>query len=116
VGAVRVVAILVPGMVTGALSTVLSAYLAGSGLPGLATVVAAVNVSSNIVLCLILIPSFGYAGAAAASSISYSLAAVLTTYFFLRESRMPLASILLPRRADFAGIELQVRGRLRRSS
>jgi O-antigen/teichoic acid export membrane protein len=115
VGAVGVVTILVPGMTTGAVSTVLSAYLAGTGLPGLATAAATINVTSNVLLCALLIPPFGYSGAAAASSVSYSLAAVATAYFFLRKARLPLASVLLPRRSDFSGALVQVRGRIRRT-
>ena len=109
VGAVAVVGVLVPGMATGALASVLSAYLAGIGKPGLATIAATVNLGSNVVICA-TDPSFDYVGAAVASSISYSCAAVLLTYYFVRETGLRLSAVIVPRRPDvFRGLS-ELRG------
>ena len=113
-GAVGVVAALVPGITMGALGSVLSAYLAGIGKPGQATAAAALNLTVNVALCLILIPKLDETGAAAASSISYICGAALIVYFFTRETGVPLTSVLLPRRSDFVGAAIELRARLTR--
>jgi O-antigen/teichoic acid export membrane protein len=112
VGAVGVVALLVPGMTLGGVASVLSAHLAGIGKPGLATKVGALNLTANVAACLVLIPSFEELGAAAASSLSYSCAAALMAFYFIRETRLPTTSILLPARSDLVGLSRLVRRRL----
>ena len=114
-GAVGVVAVLVPGMTAAALSSVLSSYVAGRGKPGLATVAATVNLAVNVALNVLLIPPLGYLGAAAASSVSYSLAAAVMILFFLRETGLPAKSVLVPRRSDFSEISIRRRGQLSRT-
>lgn len=55
----------------------------------------------NLSLNLFLIPAMGIVGAALASTISYSAAAALLIMFFLRESRLSLADVLIPKPDDF---------------
>lgn len=58
---------------------------------------ALVNVAGNIVL----IPYMGISGAALASSISYSLLALLGTWYYLRQTGLPW-TVLVPRPSDLA--------------
>jgi O-antigen/teichoic acid export membrane protein len=77
-GAITPLLLLVPGVVVTGAAVMASAYLSGTGRPGYATVAAIVNVVLNVALNLILIPRFGIPGAALSSTISYSVAAILS--------------------------------------
>ncbi len=56
----------------------------------------------NLALNCVLIPRHGIVGAAVATMISYSLAAVLLLGFFLRESGLSLREVLVVSRSDVA--------------
>jgi len=49
----------------------------------------------------VLIPHMGISGAALASSISYSLLALLGTWYYLRQTGLPW-TVLVPRPSDLA--------------
>jgi O-antigen/teichoic acid export membrane protein len=53
----------------------------------------------NVILCFCLIPIMGIAGAALASTISYTLASYMAILFYQRESRVPLKE-MIPRLED----------------
>jgi O-antigen/teichoic acid export membrane protein len=53
----------------------------------------------NIIGNIILIPSMGIAGAALASTVSYTFASAVLVWFYIRETGVPW-SMLLPRRSD----------------
>jgi Na+-driven multidrug efflux pump len=61
-----------------------------------------------------LIPRLNIVGAAIASTVSYSLSALLLIIFFIRETGAPLREVLLPTSED-VNILLSV-ARLRRSA
>ncbi|MBA3779593.1 MAG: polysaccharide biosynthesis C-terminal domain-containing protein [Chloroflexi bacterium] len=91
---------IIPGIVVYSVVAILSRYVVGTGSPGLGTMVLLSGLGVNIVLNLILIPRFGITGAAAASSISYFVTAVLTLTIFRRLSGRSLRETLLIRRRD----------------
>jgi O-antigen/teichoic acid export membrane protein len=93
--------ILLPGVILLALARVLSADLNGRGLPG---VVARVNIAMalmNLLLNLWWIPIWGIAGAAAATTLSYTLMALLLGMAFRKRSNAAWSDLLLFRRGDF---------------
>ena len=61
----------------------------------MSAVAALANVAGN----LVLVPRMGISGAALASSISYSLASLVVTWYFLRQTGVSW-TVLLPRRSD----------------
>jgi len=70
----------------------------------------------NVVLNIFLIPTWGIVGAAFATAVAYTAACVVLIGFFLAESRMSLASVLLPRMEDvryFATLAQRGLGRAR---
>lgn len=57
---------------------------------------------SNVALNLVLIPTQGIVGASLATAIAYTAACVILVYFFLRESGLRWADVVVPTRGDVA--------------
>lgn len=93
---------ILPGIVAYSVVAVLSRYLVGGGRPGLATSVMLTGLAVNVVSNLVLIPALGIIGAAASSSISYWVTAVLIVAVFRRLSGRGLAETLVLRPRDIA--------------
>src|SRR5688572_13092848 len=91
---------LLPGIVLFSIANVLAAYIAGIGKPRLNLLVSGVSLIVTITLDLLLIPRLDIAGAAIASTVSYSLSALLLVVFFKRETGASLREILLPTPED----------------
>lgn len=91
---------LLPGIVVFSIANVLAAYIAGIGKPRLNLLVSGVSLIVTITLDLILIPKLNIVGAAIASTVSYSLSALLLIIFFMRQTGAPLREILLPTSED----------------
>lgn len=98
--AIRPTEILVLSMIPSAVQRVLSADLSGRGLPILNTYVAAVSLTANVVLNVLLIPRYGTSGAAWSSVVSYSVAGILTGALYVRVSGNSVAGVLLPHPDD----------------
>jgi O-antigen/teichoic acid export membrane protein len=80
--------LLLPGAVAYAPVAILVVYLSvRRGRPRLSLVVSLTAMALTLVSALLLIPPFGAAGAAAASTIGYAAGALLAWLFFLRLSR-----------------------------
>lgn len=108
--------ILLPGIVGLSASKVLSAYLTGSGRPGLVSAVSSGALVLNLGVNLALIPAFGPVGAATASLVSYSAHGGMMLILAARQARVPVTALLIPRRADIALIYRTVSGPLRTRS
>ena len=91
---------LLPGIVVFSVTNVLSAYIAGIGKPRLNLLVSGISLVVTITLDLALIPKFNIVGAAIASTVSYTLSALLSLLFFVRETGSPLRDVLLPTSED----------------
>jgi O-antigen/teichoic acid export membrane protein len=91
---------LLPGIVAYSVVAVLSRYIVGVGRPTIATAVLLVGLSTNVALNLVLIPALGLVGAAASSSISYLLTAILVLAAFRRLSHRSLRETLLVQPSD----------------
>ena len=84
------------------LSNVLAAHLGGLGLPNLNLRAALLGLVATVVLDLLLIPPYGIAGAALATSVSYLLTTAAVVAYFQRRSPVPLRDLFLPRPGDAA--------------
>ncbi len=91
---------LLPGIVVFSVANVLAAYIAGIGKPRLNLIVSGVSLIVTIGLDLALIPKLNIVGAAIASTVSYSLSAVLLIVFFIRETGASVREVLLPTSED----------------
>ncbi len=105
---------ILPGIVAYSIVAVLSRYVVGRGRPGLGTAVLLAGLGVNLVSNLILIPRLGIIGAAASSSISYAITAVLTLAAFLRISGRGIVETLVIQRRDIAAVGRLVRTGLER--
>ncbi len=92
--------ILLPGVIAVSLTSVSAAYLAGIGKPAFAMYASLASLGVNIGLNLILIPKWGTAGAALATTISYSLSFFIVFFFFSRLSGLKPKDVLLVKPED----------------
>jgi O-antigen/teichoic acid export membrane protein len=74
--------LLLPGIAVFAATNVLAAYFSAIGRPGINLAVASVALVATIVLNLLLLPRIGIAGAAIASTVSYTISTVLSLWVF----------------------------------
>ena len=93
--------ILLPGIVVLSFAKVLTSDLAGRGKPEFGTLAAFVSLAVNIPLNLFLIPRWGIAGAAFASTVAYGLATLVVIIAFRKLSKTSWRDILLIKGADF---------------
>jgi O-antigen/teichoic acid export membrane protein len=114
-GAILPLALLAPGIVATSAANPAGAHLLGMGKPFYGTLAAAANVAVNVGLNLILIPRIGAAGAALASSFSYTASAVVVIFFFQRMTGAGAAEMFWPKRADFASVFEGLRAAVTRS-
>ena len=96
--------LILPGVVAYSVVAILSRYIVGRGRPGTGTLILLSGLGANIAFNLVLIPRFGINGAAASSSISYILTAVLTMAVFRRLSGRGIVETLVIRRSDVAAL------------
>ncbi len=85
---------LLPGVIAFSLVNVLASYIAGIGKPQINLYISLAGLLITVSLNLLLIPSLNILGAAIASTISYSVSAILTIWFFLQQSHLNLKDIL----------------------
>jgi len=98
---------LLPGIVIFSVANVLAAYIAGIGKPRLNLYVSGISLIITITLDFALIPKLNIVGAAIASTVSYSVAAFMLIFFFIRETGVPLRQVLLPSSEDL-GLAMQL--------
>ena len=92
--------VLLPAVVSLAMTRVVGEYVAGLGKTGLTSVSTVLGFAVNLGANVILIPRFGIVGAAAASLISYSTSALIITLIAARLAHAPLYRFWIPRTAD----------------
>lgn len=93
--------LLLPGIVLGTLASPLSLYFTQQrGRPRINAVISGIGLLVNVGLNLLWIPRHGASGAAAASSVAYSLVTLLLVWRFSREPGFTLERLLRPRAED----------------
>jgi O-antigen/teichoic acid export membrane protein len=91
---------LLPAVVSLAVSKVVGGYVSGLGFTARTSAATVLGFAINLVANIILIPQFGIVGAAAASLISYTTTAVAITLIASRLAHESLAAFWIPRRTD----------------
>lgn len=97
---------LIPGVLLLTIFKVLNMDLAGRGKPWVAMTAMVPALVVNVVLNIIWVPDFGANGAAIASTISYSIAALLFLWVYSREVKIPIRQILRYEKQDFEFINI----------
>ncbi len=91
---------LLPGTVALAGTKILASYVFSQGKPLINSYITVVTLAATVVFDLVLIPPFGVPGAAAASSIAYSLSLVLSLAAYSRMSGRGALEAVLVRGSD----------------
>jgi len=94
--------ILLPGVIMLSVWKILLSDLAGRGFPQYKSISSTIGMVSNVALNIVLIPLYGINGASLATTVSYSLTAILAIYLFNKNTGTPLRQLLLVRREDLA--------------
>ncbi len=97
---VRPLMLLLPGIVALSVSKIFTADLAGRGRPEFGTLAAFISLAINIPLNVWLIPKWGIAGAAFASTIAYSIATLIALIAYLTISGNSLSDTLILKKQD----------------
>jgi O-antigen/teichoic acid export membrane protein len=92
--------LLLPGIVTFSVSRILSMYLLGRNKLKIDLLAAAVGLVVTLALDFLLIPRYGFRGAAIASSIAYTSAMLVNLVWVVRHSTITPASLLVARPDD----------------
>jgi len=92
--------VLLPGIIVLGWAKIMTSDLAGRGKPHYNSLVAAISLVVTLLLDLGLIPRSGIVGAATASSLAYTLSAVLAAYAYLRISGASWWQVLIPQKSD----------------
>jgi O-antigen/teichoic acid export membrane protein len=91
---------LLPGIAIYSVTNILASFLGAIGRPGVNLAVATVALVPTIGLNLLLLPRIGILGAALASTVSYSVSAMLTLGIFCWRTRSGPVAVLLVTRGD----------------
>jgi O-antigen/teichoic acid export membrane protein len=93
--------VLLPAVVSLSLGKVMTSFITGRGRPGPVSVGAAITLVLNLAANVILIPSYGIVGAAAASLLSYTTLALLMVGIACRMSGLSPLALIVPRKQEF---------------
>lgn len=103
-GSVFVLNTLLPGVLLLTIFKVINMDLSGKGKPWVSLKAMVPALIINVVLNIVLIPKQGAVGAALASTISYSFAALLFIVFYSRETKIPILELISYKTSDFQPI------------
>jgi O-antigen/teichoic acid export membrane protein len=95
---------ILPGILAMAIQLVLGSDLSGRGHPLPVTLAAALGLLANFLLNLLWIPRYGIVGASLASSVSYSIIALVVIVAFVRISGARVRDAFVLRREDWGRV------------
>jgi O-antigen/teichoic acid export membrane protein len=98
----RIMWCLAPGILVFVNALIIGHYFSGSGKYHVNTIGSTIGLIITIILSFVMIPRFGYLGAALTASISYLATSVFVTWAFCKESGIQF-SVLLPHPKYFSG-------------
>jgi len=106
--------LLLPGIVTFSTWKIFSAYLVGRNMLKADLLAASVAMAVTLALDLLLIPRYGFRGAAVASSAAYTVARRVDLWWVRRRSGLSLSRWLIPVRSDAEPVVSRLRPLLAR--
>ena len=92
---------LIPGIVLGSMSRIISNYFSGIGRPEINTYVAVFLTILNVGLNIVLVPKYGVVGAAIATTVTYSMNMVVKTVIFSCINNMSWTTFVIIKISDF---------------
>lgn len=92
--------LLLPGIILFCDTTILGAYFAGHNRLKINLVGSTICFFIILLFDILLIPSYGIAGAAMASTIGYGISGLYSTYRFIKLTHVSLSDIFIVRKAD----------------
>ena len=92
---------LIPGIVLGSMSRIISNYFSGIGRPEINTYVAVFLTILNICLNIFLVPKYGVVGAAIATTVTYSMNMMVKTVIFSWMNNMSWTTFVIIKISDF---------------
>jgi O-antigen/teichoic acid export membrane protein len=92
--------LLLPGIVTSGVARVLSGYLLGRNRLIVDFAASLAGLAMTLVFDIVLIPRYGFAGAAVASSIAYTTTMLVNMRWVVRNSTLTVRTLLVPTWAD----------------
>lgn len=111
-GSFRLLVFLLPGIVALSGANILSAYISAIGKPQLNLQAALAGAVCTFVVNLGLLPVWGIQAAAVASSASYTVTALLTLWFVVRETKTPIRQFIFATQEDFGLVSRIIIGTL----
>lgn len=108
--------LLLPGAAIFSPAIVASAFFLGRSAPGRNVLASGVGLFVTVVLDLIMIPVYGMAGAAIASTVSYAATSLVSLALVRRSTGVGFAELMVPTSRDIAQVFASTREVLRRSS
>jgi O-antigen/teichoic acid export membrane protein len=93
-GSAQILKILTPGVLLLTIFKVLGNDMAGQGKPWVSMKAMGPSVIINVVLNYLWIPKYGASGSALASTVSYSIAAIIFLHVYSKESNITISKIL----------------------
>ncbi len=100
-GSTSVLNYLLPGVLILTIYKVMNMDLAGKGKPWISMKAMTPALVLNIILNILLIPKYGADGAAFSSTISYTMAGLLFLFFYSKEVKIPIKTIITYKKSDF---------------
>jgi O-antigen/teichoic acid export membrane protein len=101
--------LLLPGIVTFSVGRILSMYLLGRNRLKVDLLASFVGLVLTLTLDLLLIPPYGFRGAAVASSIAYTVAMLIDLVWVVRNSSITAGGLVVARPSDVAMLWRRVR-------
>ena len=100
VGAYIPLCLLIPGIILSCLNSVTVTFYTSEHKQKVSIVASLISLLSNILLNILLIPSYGIMGAAIATSITYSMFSLLLIVIFCYENKIRPAELFFVKKAD----------------
>ena len=97
--------LLLPGIVVASAARIMANDIAARGRPELNMYTSIVTLTTNIVGNLLLIPEFGLAGAAIATTVAYTINLLLRVYVYWRLTGVAPLEVLIVQRKDFLSLK-----------
>lgn len=101
--------LLIPGIVSFSVAKISIGFLHGRGKPLYGTLLTLFSLFFTVILDILLIPRWGIEGAAAASSLVYSLGGILSLHWFKKESGLGYKELLILKVGDLELLSRQAR-------
>lgn len=93
--------ILLPALIIHSATSVLRQHFLGIGRSDIPMKISVVPLILQVVLCLTLIPPWGYIGAASAVALTFTVTTAITVMAYHKVSRVGYSKLLIPEKSDF---------------